>query len=61
MKLSFDEQIIWSDISHPNFQLVQHRIKSYFDLQWPIFLNKSPIIIAKAGFLYSGNEDIVIC
>ena len=51
MILSFDEEIIWSDISHPNYKLIQHRIKSYFDLQWPISLNQAPITLAKAGFL----------
>ena len=61
MILSFDEEIIWWDISHPNYQLIQDRIKSYFDLQWLISLNQDPITLAKAGFFYSGIGDRVHC
>ena len=60
MILSFDEEIFWSNISQPNFELIQHCIKSYFDLQWPISLNQNPITLAKAGFFYTVNGDIVL-
>lgn len=46
-------------IKHPDYKLINQRIKS-FEL-WPIGIKQKPLELAEAGFFYSGQSDITIC
>ena len=61
MASSIENEIPWSEISYPQFQILQKRIDSYFERFWPVSLNQSALAMAETGFHYSGYGDIVIC
>jgi baculoviral IAP repeat-containing protein 7/8 len=46
-------------IKHPEYRLVQQRIKSYDS--WPIGIKQKPNELAEAGFFYSGQSDRTTC
>ena len=61
MASSIENEIPWSEISYPQFQILQKRVDSYFERFWPVSLNQSALAMAEAGFHYSGYGDIVTC
>lgn len=60
MKFSLENEILWSEIAYPKFQLLEERIESFTNL-WPISLNQNGTMLSKAGFFYTGRSDIVTC
>ena len=47
---SLDNEISWSEIAYPQFQLFEKRVDSFTDKAWPISMSQNKIILAKAGF-----------
>ena len=45
-----DGGIDWSNIIHPEFKLLDDRIKSFSEKYWPSFNNLNANVLAKAGF-----------
>ena len=60
MASSIENEIPWSEISYPQFQILQKRVDSYFERFWPVSLNQSALAMAEAGFHYSEYGDLVI-
>ena len=54
-------EISWTNTLYPQYQIYEHRYNSFIDRSWPISLHQNEVKMAKAGFFYSGNGDIVIC
>lgn len=46
-------------IKHPEFKLLEHRLKSF--KTWPIGIKQRPQELAEAGLFYSGQSDSTIC
>ena len=45
-----DDEISWSEIAYPQFQLFGKRIDSFTDKAWPISMSQNKLILAEADF-----------
>ena len=61
MYFMYQHEITWTQTLYPQYQVYEHRLKSFNDRLWPISLHQNEVTLAKAGLFYSGNGDIVIC
>ena len=61
MYFMYHHEITWTQTLYPQYQVYEHRLKSFNDRLWPISLHQNEVTLAKAGLFYSGNGDIVIC
>ena len=61
MYFMYQHEITWTNTLYPQYQVYEHRLKSFNDRLWPISLHQNEVTLAKAGLFYSGNGDIVIC
>ena len=55
------EEMIWTNILYPQYQLYEHRLNNFIDRSQLISLHQNDVTFANAGLFYSGNGDIVVC
>ena len=54
-----EDEIIWTIIFNPHYQIYEHRLISFISESWPISLNENESTLAKAGLFYTANGAIV--